>query len=275
MDDKQEVVSDDFMSGKLVTNNFSSADPRVMSAVEIIIPFHGLYHKVANLIETIFATVTSNRYQITLVDDASPNHGFIKELASKKITGLVCYRKNEHEGFASAINFAIKNSKNTWIPYVCIMHSDVTPLDVAWLSNLGSTLKKLKGKGIKMVSARSNYFDENMKHLVTERSQKVDDYILNENEYLPLFCSIAHRDLFKHIGYFNSISLAGGESHEFASRMRVKGYQQAIAGSSWINHDGNGTIKTLSPKLKEILRKSCNEYYESTNMKSTLVNSID
>lgn len=275
MDEKQEVGSDGFMEGKMTSNNFSSPDPRLMSSVEIIIPFYTLYHKVVSLVEAIFATVTSNRYQITLIDDGSPNHGFIKELASKKIDGLVCYRKNEHEGFGAAVNFALQNRKNDWIPYVCIMHSDVIPVGPAWLSNLGGTLKRMKGNGIKMVSARSNYFDENMSHLVTERSQKSDDYILNENEYLPMFCSLAHRDIFKHVGLFNNISLAGCESHEFASRMRDKGYKQAIAGSSWINHEGNGTTNNLSPKLKEILRKTRNEYYESINIKSSEINSID
>lgn len=275
MDENKEVVSDGFMSGKLVTNNFSSADPRMMSAVEIIIPFHGLYNNVVTLIETIFSTITSNRYQITLVDDGSPNQGFIKELASKKIEGLICYRKNVQEGFASAVNFALQNTKNPWIPYVCIMHSDTLPIDVAWLSNLGATLKKLKNSGIKMVSARSNYFDEYMQHLKTERNQKVDDYILKENEYLPMFCSIAHRDLFKNVGFLNTISLAGGECHEFAKRMHEKGFRQAIAGNSWINHVGGSTVSTLSSKLKEILRNTCNDYYESTNIKSALVNNID
>ncbi len=271
MDENKEITGDALMSGKLVSDGFSSADPRLMSTVEIIIPFHGNYSGVANLLQNIFATIQNVRYQITLVDDGSPNDGFIKEIGSKKLTGLVCHRKNKQEGFASAVNYALENCKNNWITYVCIMHSDVMPADPFWLPNLGSTLKRLKSSGIKMISSRSNVFDENMKHLVTDRSQKVDDYILNENEYLPMFCCLAHRDLFKRVGLLSNISLAGGESHEFASRMREKGFKQAIAGKSWVNHVGEMTIKNLPEKLKEILRKSVDKYYEEVNIKPSSV----
>ena len=94
--DDSEVKFESTKQGRLQTNGFSSVDPRYMSAVEIIIPFYGLYNRVSSLLESIFATVTRNRYQITLVDDGSPNEGFIKEISSKNSPGLVCMRMNEN-----------------------------------------------------------------------------------------------------------------------------------------------------------------------------------
>jgi GT2 family glycosyltransferase len=272
--DDGEVKFESTKQGRLQTNGFSSVDPRYMSAVEIIIPFYGLYNRVSSLLESIFATVTRNRYQITLVDDGSPNEGFIKEISSKNSPGLVCMRMNENRGFASAINYAIQNRKHNWIPYICILHTDIVISDTNWLSGLGSTFKRLKTKGVKMVSARSNNFGDGLKHLDTTNSQKCDDVILGGDDYLPNFCSLCHVDLFKYIGLFKEFPLAGCESHEFAKRMQKNGFSQAVVGSSFVHHDGLGTTSKLPEKMKEILRKTHNDYHEEINLNKTHVNTI-
>ena len=61
-------------------SSFSSSDPQKMSEVEIIIPFHDECGKVGNLIKEIFKLVSTNRYQITLVDDYSENKHFLNEI---------------------------------------------------------------------------------------------------------------------------------------------------------------------------------------------------
>lgn len=272
--DEAEINFESAKQGKLQTNGFSNADPRYMSAVEIIIPFYGLYNRVASLLGSIFSTVTSNRYQVTLVDDGSPNDGFIKELSAKKSPGLVCMRLNENRGFASAINHAIQNRKHSWIPYVCILHTDIVISDTNWLSGLGGALKGLRSKGVKMVSSRSNNFGDSLKHLETTKSQKCDDVILEGQDYIPNFCSLCHVDLFKHVGLFKEFPLAGCESHEFSVRMRKNGFLQAVVGSSFVQHDGSGTISELSEKKKEILRKMHNDYYAEINLDNAKVNTI-
>jgi len=272
--DDAEMKFESTKQGRLQTNGFSNADPRYMSSVEIIIPFYGLYNKVASLLESIFSTVRSNRYQVTLVDDGSPNEGFVKELSAKKTPGLVCMRMSENRGFAAAVNYAMQNRKHDWIPYVCLLHTDIVISDTNWLSGLGGALKSLKTKGVKMVSARSNNFGDGLKHLDTEKSQKCDDVILNGQDYLPNFCSLCHVDLFKHVGLFKEFPLAGCESHEFAMRMHKNGFSQAIVGSSFVQHDGSGTISGLPKKMKEILRKTHNDYYAEINLGHAQVNTI-
>ena len=50
------------------------------SIVDIIIPFHGQYDKLTNLLQSIFRLTRSNYYNVCIVDDASPNPHFINTL---------------------------------------------------------------------------------------------------------------------------------------------------------------------------------------------------
>lgn len=263
----------------MTAGGFSSTDPRQMKAVEIIVPFYNTYSKVAALLEAIFSTIRTNRYQITLVDDGSENKNFIQEIANKKLLGVQCMRQNENKGFGAAINYAMANAKNSWIPYICVLHTDVIPDDTNWLSKLGNGLLRLKSQNIKMVHASSNYFGEDLKHLESKKNTKREDYILNIHEYLPMFASMFHRDLYKFVGNLQEYPLAGNEVEEYAMRMYRNGFRQAIVADSYIHHDGKGTVNTLTDKMKEILRKSKdafkiekNKYLESIN--SNLNNSV-
>lgn len=221
----------------LRSDMFSSSNLRSAATVEIVIPFHGRYNRVVKLVETIMATVTSVRYQITLVDDASPNSGFGREIAAKNIRGLVCHRLPERNGFGGAVNHALRNPTHDWISHVCIMHSDAMPVDAMWLANLGSTLRKMRARNVKMVGARSSNFGAELGHLNTESSQKVEDRILVDGEYLPMFCAICHRELFSHVGFLDQKPLAKNECADFALKMRSKGFLQAVAGNCWVSHD--------------------------------------
>ena len=73
------------------------------STVDIIIPFHGQYEKLANLMQSIFRLTRSNYYKVCVVDDASPNPHFIntiKRNAEKNATRRkgenVVQRSEEH-----------------------------------------------------------------------------------------------------------------------------------------------------------------------------------
>lgn len=220
----------------LRSNMFSSSDLKSASTVEIVIPFHGRYNGVARLMETIMSTVTSVRYHITLVDDGSPNAGFCREISSKNLRGVTCHRLPSKSGFGAAVNHALRNPTHGWISHVCVMHSDALPTDAMWLSNLGSALRRLRSRNVKMVGARSSNFGEDMKHLNTECAQKVDDKTLAEGEYLPMFCAISHRELFTHVGLFEQGKSPRDECREFASRMRSRGFSQSVAGNCWVSH---------------------------------------
>jgi glycosyltransferase involved in cell wall biosynthesis len=247
-------------NSKVFLNRKIQTDPFYMSPVEIVIPFYGEHFRVSKLMESIFNTVHTNRYLITLVDDGSLNKSFVKSIENKKILGVRCFQQ-EQKGFGAAINLALKNPHIVNIPWVLIMHSDVFAEDSNWLSGLGKTLNVLKEGGVKMVSPMTNNPGVDSTFFVGKKGVKSSDHILTEG-FLPMYCALAHRELYNKVGFFKECPYAGIEVEDFAIRMNQFGFKQAISGSSWVNHIGGATLNKLKEdrKIQEILRKSREEF---------------
>jgi glycosyltransferase involved in cell wall biosynthesis len=255
-----------------------------MAEVEIIIPFHGEHTKVTKLIEAVFNTVYSNKYLITLVDDGSPNKAFVKQIQNAKIPGVRCFRLEEQKGFGAAVNHALKNpwrfpyEPNKKIKYVCIIHSDAFPEDNYWLFELGSSLERLKSKGIKMIGAMTNNSTTSFENLEKRKGTKKEDYILKEEEYLPMYCCLCNRELFNRIGLLKEFPYAGTEAKEFANRMKENNFSQAACGKSWVFHEGRGTLKNLdkNKRIQKILRNVELEFEDSIKKEDvTAINTTD
>lgn len=247
-------------------SSFSSSDPQKMSEVEIIIPFHDECGKVGGLIKEIFKLVSTNRYQITLVDDCSENKHFLNEIFSKKIDGIQCLRTDKQLGFAGAVNHALKFAKNPWIPWICVMHSDVTPKHFSWLANLGKSMQNLKNKNVKMISPVTNNSILNTEVCQVKNELDFKSDVILDCGFLPMYTFLCHRELFKKIGLMKEYPLMGCEAEEFALRMKKSGYLQAICGSSYVEHEGKSTYNNIikNPNNIEILRNNrkmfTNEY---------------
>lgn len=237
--------------------------PFYMSSVEIIIPFHNMQSKVVNLIEDIFATVQKNKYLITLVDDGSINQSFIEQLKSKEIAGLRFLRHEKSKGFGASVNYALNNEFKSDIPFVAILHSDVRVYDINWLYNLGQSLAVMKEKGVKMISAMTDNPCCENQTLMAKRYEIREDAILSEG-FLPMYCVLANRELFHRVGPFVECQYAGVEVEEYAIRMSRKGYKQGVCGTSWVHHEGAGTLSQYAEnkKVQEILRKTRNQFDE-------------
>jgi GT2 family glycosyltransferase len=245
------------MEEKVLVLNTIEQKPFQMSSVEIIIPFHDEHAKVLNLVNDIFATVATNRYLITLVDDGSANSSFVSQLKSKKIAGVRFLGHEKCKGFGAAVNTALKNPFNVNIPYVLIMHSDVRLHDLNWLFRLGTTLYNMKTKGVKMVTPLTNNPVADVPSLIGKHGEIGDDSVLSEG-FIPMYCALAHRQLFQKVGLFMECPYAGTEVEEFAWRMRKNGFTQGVCGSSWVHHDGGATLEKFknNKKVREILRKT-------------------
>lgn len=211
------------------------------SAVDIIIPFHGQYDKVRRLLESIFRNTYSNPHQICLVDDHSPNEQFINDLNSLKT--MKCLRCNEQKGFGGAVRAGLENTESPW---VVVIQSDCVVDDLNWLTSMAQPLLTLKDKGVRMVAPKTNNplgGDERQKGVL--EPEKADTIILDDT-HLSMYCFMCHRDLFKHVGGpIKSYPLCGYEDEEFAYRMRKHGYKQAIAGNSFVYHEGECTITEI------------------------------
>lgn len=250
---------------KVFVNRKMENNPFYMAPVEIIVPFHGEQTSVTRLMDSIFKTVHTNRYLLTLVDDCSPNRIFIKEIDRAKIPGVRCFRQEEHKGFGAAVNLALQNPwthpPNPPITWVAIMQSDVFAEENNWLSSMGETLNKLKGKGVKMVSPMTNNPMVESTVLTGSKGDRREDRILDEG-FLPMYCVLAHRELFSRVGPLRELPYAGTEAEEYAVRMRLMGYKQAVCGTSWVNHEGGVTLRGFADntKVQEILRKVREEF---------------
>jgi glycosyltransferase involved in cell wall biosynthesis len=238
--------------------------PFYMKSVEIIIPFYGQHAAVMELIQSIFRTVNTNRYLITLVDDGSRNGQFQTILEKSKLlgSGLRYLRQAEQLGFAAAINYAISNPSNFNIPFVCVMQSDTRADNLNWLEHLGNCLLSLKSQNVKMVAPLTN------NPLAFESILQAENHVLKKDTvlkdaFLPMYCFLCHRELFSAVGPLKEFPLAGVECEDYFFRMMSKKYFQAVAGNSWIFHQGRATIQQYdkSKKIQEILRNAKDKFY--------------
>jgi GT2 family glycosyltransferase len=234
-----------------IKNHFNytvTGDPLNFSSVEIVIPFHGQTAHVANLLESIFRTVRDTRYLITLIDDFSPNKEFLPSVLKANIPGVRGIRNFQHSGFGYSINQALNNPFSKDIPWIVVMHSDVLAVKPAWLLNLVKALHSLKDQNVKMVTSLTDNPTNNLSRLKCEKSEKLEDFILNEDEFIPMYSCIAHRELYLRLNGMMECPFAGSEAREFARRMRKNGYFQAACGNSWVHHEGG---VSLSPFKKD------------------------
>ena len=203
-----------------------------MQSVDIIVPFYNKESTlVAKLIESIFNTVLSNRYLISLVDDGSNQKEFLRHFQSgaKSIPGISCISHETHKGFGPSIQSALERTKQPWI---LIARPGLVVEGSHWLANLGETLLQLKDSGVKMVSPYTDHpsiFEETLK-FDKENVMNAETKLVPDNEYLPLYCALASRELFRRVGIPN-------EPQQFAQKMRSQGYKQAVCGSSWVHFE--------------------------------------
>jgi len=89
------------------------------SPVTIIIPFHGCYEKVSQLVKSILFATRSNPYEICLVDDCSQNRNFIDEMSN--VPQVVAIRSDKHVGFGGALRIGFDRTRQPWVVF---LHSD-------------------------------------------------------------------------------------------------------------------------------------------------------
>lgn len=244
------------------------------SQVDIIVPFHGQYDLVMQLIQSIFRLTRSNYYQLILVDDCSPNLDFINNLNinSQKNSDrirqrnvLKTIRHEEQKGFASACKTGFELGES---PYVCFINSDCRIEDSSWLRSMGETLLKLKPQNVRMVAPMTN------NPLHGDPAQKGDksdvggdDIIIEGDSFLSLPCFMCHRDLFSRIGGFlKEYPYCGYEDEEIAARLKKHGFKQAVCRKTFVYHKGGATIINVlrnNPNLRKVIeqdnRKRCIE----------------
>lgn len=234
------------------------------SQVDIIVPYWGQYEKVMQLIESIFRLTRSNYYRLCVVDDASPNAGFIETIRSNAAKNanrlrqnnvLIAIRNEEQRGFGGACRAGYEATES---PFVCFINSDCLIEDSGWLKKMGESLLKLKDQGVRMISPMT---DNPVGGADAQKGEKFsrseEDVVLTDDAHLSLYCFMCHRQLFPKIGGgLKEYPYGGYEDEEIAYRMKKHGFKQAVCKSSWVHHEGSATFRNLlraNPNLQDVI----------------------
>ncbi len=232
----------------------------VFKPVDILVPFHSNYHYLSECIESILTKTLGIIYTITIIDDASPNEKFIKDLEKKlKDIPIQYFRHYQQQGFGCALETGFRNTLNDWIVF---LHADCRIEQTDWLLNMLQSMQKLKTENVKLISAKLNHggtgaYDDKVLGSIEKRKDQITD------TPLPLVCTLTHRDLWNNIGGFvKNYPYAWYEDEELFWRMKLKGFKQAVCGSTYIHHYGGTTVKELikNHKIKEIMESNQQTY---------------
>lgn len=189
------------------------------SKVDIIIPFNNSYNSLVSLLENILRTVT-NPYRISIAYNNSSDLGLVENL--KKFNFVNFYRSKEANTLGGRINLAVTQSENPWM---LVLNPVCLPVGFSWLSNLGEAMQRLKKNGIKIVSP----YIQN--HPFFTKYEEGDSDVVLENDVLPLYSFLCHRDLFSNIHLLKETDDIEELSEDFYNKMKNNKFKQAITKS--------------------------------------------
>jgi GT2 family glycosyltransferase len=211
--------------------------------VDIIIPFHGQYKLLHELCQSIWYNTRGIKYNLYLVDDCSPNKGYLNSY--KKAPNVTLIQNTEQLGFGASLQKGFEAGKNEWVVF---LHSDCKIESGNWLKELLKSYLNNPKAGI--VSPKTNNPGIDSKYMQESKFKQTSDYILEEG-YLPLYCALCKRDLFNNInGFIKNYPFRYYEDEELYYRLTSYGLQEIVSGSSWIHHQGSATVSSLL-KLQE------------------------
>jgi GT2 family glycosyltransferase len=221
---------------------------------DILIPYHGQYTMVRELIGSIILYTRNIPYRITLIDDGSDNKQYFATLAQMPHFDGV--RLDEQKGFGAAVNMGVKLTKRPWI---VVLNSDCLIEEVGWLMEMYKAYCALKDQKVGLVSARTDNPPGDHPLLKTPRVPREDIGNLISTQALP-WCSVLFpRKMFEEVGPLKEYPYGWYEDEEYFWRMKKHGFKQAVSGRAWVRHHGGATVKELwqhKPETKAIMESN-------------------
>lgn len=219
--------------------------------VDIVVPFHGEYHLVIKLVESIIRLVRLPKYQIVLVDDGSRSPNI--EQTFSKMEGVKVIRHEKPMGFAACVNMAVRASKTD---FICVMHSDVEVTQPNALLNLSQALLNFKNEKVAFVSAKTNNpMSKECGFLKAGEPEAGSCEVLTADQYLPFYCTMFSRPVFMKLGGFYEFPYCWFEDKLLSKKCHAAGYRMAYDPQTFVKHHGGSTIKTLVNSDPTILDK--------------------
>lgn len=230
-----------------------NTSPFRAAQVDILIPFHGQYKRVRDLVESVLLHTVNCQHLITLIDDGSPNTSFLPSVAKSAPVHTV--RLDEQRGFAAAVNAGYRHTVHPW---VVVLHSDCLIRQRNWMQHLGESLLALRGDNVRLVHARTNTPTVDHPDLPPSPvEQSTSDRVVATDDPLPLVACMFHRELLNRLGGpLQEYPYAGYENVELFYRMKRNGFRQAVCGRAWVEHAGGATISEMDRKQRLMMESN-------------------
>lgn len=230
-----------------------NTSPFRAAQVDILVPFHGQYKRVRDLVESILLHTVNCQHLVTLVDDGSPNTSFLPSMA--KSAPVHTIRLDEQQGFGAAVNAGYRQTVHPW---VVVLHSDCVIRQRNWMQSLGESLLSLKSENVRLVHARTDTPTIDHPDLTPSPVGAVTaDRVVATDDPLPMVACMFHREMLARLGgSLREYPYAGYENVELFYRMKRHGFKQAVCGKSWVEHAGGATISEMDRKQRLVMESN-------------------
>ncbi len=215
----------------------------------IIIPVLNQLEFTKLCLESIAKNTARGEYEIIVVDNGSTDAtaGYLKKMKVRVI------RNKKNLGVAKAWNQGISKAKYN---YVCIINNDII-VSKGWLEAMLSFYKSRADAGVVSPGTREGIFDYVI-NLYASRYTRAMKNVYEKDIFG--WCMLVKKDRFKSAGMFDETFKIGvGEDRDFYRRLKEKGYNSYIIGSSFVHHFRSKTLN--------VMRREKGKAFEDKNIK--------
>jgi len=236
----------------------------VFEGVSIIIPTYNQREYVLQCVSSI-EKHTPAPFEIIVVDNASKDgtaEALLRKGGMVRVAAL-----DQNRGFAGGVNHGLMMARGR---HIIILNNDtlVTP---GWLDNMMTCLASDPQIGV--VGPVTNYIGGDQQIKVPYREVKdMWSFATTHNrpdtekhrmtDRLVGFCWLFSRELLERVGYLDEGYAVGNfEDDDWIIRVKLAGYQLAVAGDAFIHHFGSVSMKALGEQDFAVVNKDNEQFY--------------
>lgn len=231
------------------------------NSIDVIVPVYNQFGVVKRCIDLVIEFAPLNRFDITVVDDASSDLDVRNYLnAMAKAGAVTLFRNKSNIGFTSTVNFGMKLHPDR---DVLLLNSD-TVVHGSWLERLRAAAysdpKVATVNPLTNASHISSYpFRDSNDGVVLEVNDDVLDDLAaetNAGKYVNVhttvgFCMFIKRECINSIGLFDvrKFPVGYGEESDFCYRAKKLGWRHLVVGDVFVRHIENQSFGERKKKL--------------------------
>ncbi|MCW3794898.1 glycosyltransferase family 2 protein [Paenibacillus sp. LS1] len=236
----------------------------VFEGVSIIIPTYNQREYVLQCVSSI-EKHTPAPFEIIVVDNASKDG--TAEAMHRKGGMVRVAALDQNRGFAGGVNHGLMMARGR---HIIVLNNDtlVTP---GWLDNMMTCLASDPQIGV--VGPVTNYIGGDQQIKVPYREvedmwsfasthNRPDAEKHRMTDRLVGFCWLFSRELLERVGYLDEGYAVGNfEDDDWIIRVKLAGYQLAVAGDAFIHHFGSVSMKALGEQDFAVVNKDNEQFY--------------